>query len=230
MYLLIYYRRLEVFKANLVQMEHLANPRMENQNISIHIHESLYELQLLITSYFCAFLIYQSRMAESWQDLSYIQEKRFSRLDWSHPGEQERKTISFILRKMKQLLENETLRGRQESPNQLLIEVLSNLWTYFLFNERLKAAPTSHDQEWREIALSNRIEDCEFVAQILQQQTALLQQNEGYKEDISRLNQPLGRILHYLKHRTIRRSQSRDALTTSHDEDKALEDLDWILR
>lgn len=69
-------------------------------------------------------------------------------------------------------------------------------------------------------------EDCEVVTQILQQQTGLLKTNRQI-ESLEGLNPSLGRILTYLRQNTIRPSPS---CPTSYEADKALEDLDWILR
>ncbi|KAM7450195.1 hypothetical protein ABFA07_002024 [Porites harrisoni] len=85
-----------------------------------------------------------------------------------------------------------------------------------------------HDQERGETDVCNRglKEDCEVVTQILQQQTGLLKTNRQI-ESLVGLNPSLRRILTYLRNNTIRPSSS---CPTSYEADKALEDLDWILR
>ncbi|CAH3032469.1 unnamed protein product [Porites evermanni] len=207
----------------------------------IHLQNSLYNLQLSLTEYFCAVLpIYFHGLKSSLQDPSFIQIERLRSLDWESPGDSGLQSTSFILKKMEEAMVNDlTLHGRETAPNRELLDVFKCLWTYFRLGAQRDPAITSfatiyqpssryHDQEWGEFEVYNRglKEDCEVVTQILQHQTRLLKTN-GQTETLEGFNPSLRRILIYLRHKTIRPHPS---CPTSYEADKVLEDLDWILR
>ncbi|KAM7450194.1 hypothetical protein ABFA07_002024 [Porites harrisoni] len=177
----------------------------------IHPQNSLYKLQLSLTEYFCAFLpIYYHGLESSLQDSSFIQIERLQCLDWESPGDPGLQSASFILKKM------------EEAMVACIIHIRR------LPNIRQGHLSRYHDQERGETDVCNRglKEDCEVVTQILQQQTGLLKTNRQI-ESLVGLNPSLRRILTYLRNNTIRPSSS---CPTSYEADKALEDLDWILR
>jgi len=166
------------------------------------------------------------------QTARYLQNERLSRLNWEYPGQVEFDTGSIILKHMKELLQQDSFDGGETSPKQMLLEVFSYLWTYFLFNGREGAqiATRRYDLEQGEFILSNgRVKnDCEVVAHILQLQTRLLNQNSTYEESTI-LTEHLGRILYYLEQTTQRNRRDVQA-TRSYDEKKEFEELDWKLR
>jgi len=166
------------------------------------------------------------------QTTMYLQNEKLSRLHWECPGQLEFDTGSTMLKQMKELLQQDSFDGRETSPKQVLIEVFSYLWTYFLFNGREGAqiATRRYDLEQGESILSNgRVKhDCEVVAPILQLQTRSLNQNSTYEESTI-LTEHLGRILYYLE-QTTQRNRRDVQVTRSYDEKKEFEELDWKLR
>jgi len=153
--------------------EELANPQEQTQR-SIKLHRSLYKLQNSLMNLFCSYLTHHGRLEA--QTTRYLQSESFFSLNWENPRQLELETGSVILKRMRELLQQESLDRRETSPKELLVDTFSFLWTYFLFNGKEDAQGTmsrSYDQEHEELTLSNGSmqNDCEVVAKILQVQT-----------------------------------------------------------
>lgn len=158
---------------------------------------------------------------------SYTHE-RLRQLNWENPGEQELKTVSYIQKRMKEVIDQKSFNGMSTLPLQLLKDVLSHLWTFLLFHQGdgAEADGTSSqylEQEWATIMSDRGLEEtCVFVAKTFQHEKESLQANGTYKGTVT-LNKALGEIIDFLKKIT-----QPSETPISYADDRAMEELHWI--
>lgn len=191
------------------------------QSHSLEVRQALHEVKQKLVNVFWTYTymgLQRSRRGPS-------EGERLNELNWKNPGQS-----SFtVFSQFKARLQHEPLHGK-ESFFQLLLEVFRFIWLYFLFKrpEEVRMSVQSrpyHSQESEDC--SGIISDCTVVAYYLEKQTRLLKQNVPCGEEnvvIQRLNS----ILVYLKHSTG--SSRIHARHTSYDDEKDLEEFDWMLR
>ncbi|KAM7450193.1 hypothetical protein ABFA07_002023 [Porites harrisoni] len=191
--------------------------RAEKQaSAKVDAYKALLELQHSFTDFLERYLNYQGRNGLP-EERSITQNVPLDRLDREPSRQENLDNVLFIKRQIEVSLPNESL----------LKDVLEQLWKYFLFNHRDQEATLTshnHEQEWQEDTLSSRsiVEDCKTVIHIIQRNTRLMEisENIGSPED---LNQPLSRILNYLKNRSIKPRKSE--VPTSDEENRLLKEL-----
>lgn len=162
---------------------------------------------------------------EALQTSSYTHEW-LRHLNWKNPGEQEFETVSDIRKRMKELIDKKSSNGMSTLTLQLLKDVLSHLWTFLLFKQGGSAETdgTSSqylEQEWATVMSDRGLEEtCAFVANTFHS----LQVNGTY-EGTTTLNEALEKIIDFLKKIT-----QPSETPMSYADDRAMEDLHWILK
>lgn len=162
--------------------------------------------------------------------LSSYTHERLRHLNWKNPGEQEFKTVSYIRKRMKEVIDEQSFNGMSTLPLQLLKDVLRHLWTFLLFNQGGSAETdrTSRqylEQEWATVMSDRGLkETCAFVANTFLHEKESLQVNGTY-EGTTTLNEALEKIIDFLKKIT-----QPSETPMSYADDRAMEDLHWILK
>lgn len=160
---------------------------------------------------------------------SYTHE-RLRHLNWENPGEQEFETVSNIRKRIQELINENSLNGMTTLPLQLLKDVLGLLWTFLLFHQGDGAETdgTSSqylEQEWATVMSDRGLEEtCAFVANTFLHEKESLQVNGTY-EGTTTLNKALAEMIDFLKKIT-----QPSETPMSYANDRAMEDLHWILK
>ncbi|XP_068723188.1 uncharacterized protein [Montipora capricornis] len=199
------------------------------QNHSNEDLHCLHELQRSLINFFNMICAMDERQMGIQAFKRFTEDERLTEPIWENPGEPEFEAALTLIRKIKGQLQREPLEEREGK--KLLVKVFSLLWTYSLLN-KMKGAPVAvqgraYPEQESEVS-SGIVDDCKAVAKFLRQQTSLYKENAPCREDHAVLIQRLNRILVFLKHST-RRSR-RYVQQMSYDDQKDLEEFDWILR